>query len=121
MSQKTLAHPFSANRLVGVAVPIRLMRPGYRDQEPAMIERQQELKRRHHRKKKMKKLKAKLIAGATGEDREKILYKIKRLSPWWTESSLGQKATSAKTAAEAPEKKAAPKPKAPAKPRPEKK
>jgi len=61
-----------------------------------MIERQQELRRRYHRKKKMFKLKAKLVV-ATGEDREKILYKIKRLSPWWTEASLTQKATSAKS------------------------
>jgi hypothetical protein len=61
-----------------------------------MIERQQELKRRYHRKAKMRKLKAKL-ATATGPDREKILYKIKRLSPWWTEASLTQKATTAAT------------------------
>jgi hypothetical protein len=59
-----------------------------------MIERQQELKRRYHRKAKMRKLKAKLIA-ATGADREKLLYKIKRLSPWWTEASLTQKAQTA--------------------------
>ena len=49
-----------------------------------MIERQMELKRRYMRKDKMRKLKKKLGA-ATGEAREKILYKIKRLSPFWTE------------------------------------
>jgi len=48
------------------------------------IERQIELGRRYHRKVKMWKLKAKLET-ATGADREKILYKIKRISPFWTE------------------------------------
>ena len=48
------------------------------------VERQIELKRRYHRKAKMLKLKAKLET-ATGPDREKVLYKIKRLSPFWTE------------------------------------
>jgi hypothetical protein len=49
-----------------------------------MVERRIELDRRYTRKKKMKKLKDKLGA-ATGEAREKLLYKIRRLSPWWTE------------------------------------
>ena len=49
-----------------------------------MVERRTELDRRYTRKKKMKKLKAKL-EGATGEARDKILYKIRRLSPFWTE------------------------------------
>jgi hypothetical protein len=49
-----------------------------------MVERRIELDRRFMRKKKMKKLKAKL-EGATGPDREKILYKIRCLSPFWTE------------------------------------
>ncbi len=48
------------------------------------VERQIELGRRYHRKKKMHKLKAKLET-ATGEAREKLLYKIRRLSPFWTE------------------------------------
>ena len=48
------------------------------------VERQIELGRRYHRKKKMAKLKTKL-ATAQGADREKVLYKIRRLSPWWTE------------------------------------
>ncbi len=47
-----------------------------------MVERRIELDRRYSRKKKMKKLKAKLET-ATGEAREKILYKIKRHSPLW--------------------------------------
>jgi hypothetical protein len=48
------------------------------------IERQIELGRRYHRKKKMDKLKVKLET-ATGADRDKVLYKIRRLSPFWTE------------------------------------
>lgn len=48
------------------------------------VERQIELRRRYKRKDKMRKLKAKLET-ATGEAREKLLYKIRRLSPFWTE------------------------------------
>lgn len=48
------------------------------------VERRIELDRRYKRKAKMRKLKGKLET-ATGEAREKILYKIKRLSPSWTE------------------------------------
>ncbi|HXD85094.1 MAG TPA: DUF6800 family protein [Urbifossiella sp.] len=48
------------------------------------VERQIELRRRYHRKDKMRKLKAKLET-ATGADRDRILYKIRRLSPMWTE------------------------------------
>ena len=49
-----------------------------------MVERRIELDRRYTRKKKMKKLKGKLET-ATGEARDKLLYKIRRLSPFWTE------------------------------------
>ncbi len=81
-----------------------------------MVERRIELDRRYQRKKKMAKLKAKLKAGAAGADREKILYKIKRLSPWWTEASLTQGDPNAAPVAAAaapsePKKKAPPKPK----------
>jgi len=54
-----------------------------------MVERRIELDRRYMRKDKMFKLKKKL-GTALGADREKILYKIKRLSPWWTEDCLKQ-------------------------------
>jgi hypothetical protein len=64
-----------------------------------MVERRIELDRRYHRKKKMRLLKAKLLT-ASGEDREKLLYKIKRLSPFWTEEALKQSQTPAKAAAE---------------------
>lgn len=50
-----------------------------------MVERRIELGRRYHRKKKMRKLKAKLTATTNPADREKILYKIHCLSPWWQE------------------------------------
>jgi hypothetical protein len=77
-----------------------------------MVERRIELDRRYHRKKKMAKLKAQLTAG-TG-DKEKILYKIKRLSPYWTEASLKPAdqppaAAPAAPKAEEPKKKAPPK------------
>lgn len=53
-----------------------------------MVERRSELKRRYHRKKKMLKLKEKLAkatAAKDGREREKILLKIKGLSPFWAE------------------------------------
>ena len=50
-----------------------------------MVERKAELKRRYHRKGKMPKLKVKLAAAKTDGDREKILGKIRALSPFWVE------------------------------------
>ena len=61
-----------------------------------MVERRIELDRRYTRKKKMKKLKAKLES-ATGAERDKVLYKIKRLSPFWTEPAATEKAPAEKT------------------------
>ena len=82
-----------------------------------MVERRIELDRRYHRKKKMAKLKAQLVAG-TG-DKEKLLYKIKRLSPFWTEASLRPAAATPAAAKTAEPKAEAPKkPKAPPKPKP---
>jgi hypothetical protein len=49
-----------------------------------MVERRSELKRRYHRKKKVRKLKDKLET-VQGADREKVLYKIHALSPFWKE------------------------------------
>jgi len=49
-----------------------------------MVERAIELRRRTARKKKMAKLKSKLITAGV-EDRDKVLLKIHRLSPWWKE------------------------------------
>ena len=50
-----------------------------------MVERKTELKRRYHRKEKMRKLKTKLAAAKSDADRDKILGKIRALSPFWTE------------------------------------
>jgi hypothetical protein len=54
-----------------------------------MVERRTELNRKYRKTIKMRKLKEKL-ATATGEARDKVLYKIHRLSPFWTEASLKQ-------------------------------
>ena len=80
-----------------------------------MVERRSELDRRYHRKEKMRKLKKKLSA-AKGEDRDKILGKIRRLSPFWSEAALP---TAAAGPAKAPkEPKDEPKKKAPPKKKP---
>jgi hypothetical protein len=50
-----------------------------------MVERRIELDRRYQRKKKMTKLKAKLAAAKDGREREAVLTKIHRISPWWKE------------------------------------
>ena len=55
-----------------------------------MVERRIELDRRYTRKKKLKKLKAKLET-ASGPEKDKILYKIRRLSPFWTEPEKSEK------------------------------
>ena len=87
---------------------------GYLESQ-SMVERAIELRRRHARKKKMKNLKTSLATVVAGPDREKVLYKIKRLSPWWTEASLTQTTKSVATAAPQGERKSsAPKSKGPA-------
>lgn len=48
-----------------------------------MVERRSELDRRYQRKKKMKKLKAKFAAAKDARDKDTILKKILRISPWW--------------------------------------
>lgn len=50
-----------------------------------MVERRKELDARYQRRKKMLKLKAKLAAAKDSSDREAILKKIHRISPWWAE------------------------------------
>ena len=47
-----------------------------------MVERRAELRRRFHRKKKVPKLKAKLEKAASEQDKEKLVYKIRCLSPF---------------------------------------
>lgn len=80
------------------------------------VERQIELKRRNHRKLKMRKLKAKL-GTTTGPEREAVLAKIKKISPWWTEVSLTQKLRTDPTATSTEKKPSAPRAKAPAGPK----
>jgi hypothetical protein len=48
-----------------------------------MVERKIELRRRRSRRQKMLKLKAKLAAVKTPGDREQVLKRIHKLSPWW--------------------------------------
>ena len=50
-----------------------------------MVERIIELRRRRARRKKMHKLKTKLASAKSGGEREVILQKIHRTSPWWKE------------------------------------
>jgi hypothetical protein len=56
-----------------------------------MVERRIELNRRYHRKQKMTKLKAKLAAAKDNREREHILQKIHKLSPWWREPETAKK------------------------------
>jgi hypothetical protein len=50
-----------------------------------MVERKKELKRRYHRKGKLARLKAKLAAaGDNNREKDKIIQKIRLISPWWT-------------------------------------
>lgn len=50
-----------------------------------MVERKIELRRRRSRAEKLTKLKDKLAAVKSPTDREVLLAKIKRISPWWQE------------------------------------
>jgi len=50
-----------------------------------MVERRKELDQRYQRKKKLAKLKAKLATAKDGRERDTVLKKIHRISPWWTE------------------------------------
>lgn len=50
-----------------------------------MVERRKELNQRYKRKNKMAKLKRKLAGAKDGRERDTVLQKIKRISPWWRE------------------------------------
>lgn len=52
-----------------------------------MVERKIELRRRRARKKKLDKLKFKLEKAKDGKERDTVLGKIHRISPWWTEAA----------------------------------
>jgi hypothetical protein len=51
-----------------------------------MVERRKELNQRYQRKKKLAKLKARLAHAKDGRERDNVLKKIHRISPWWTEA-----------------------------------
>ncbi|HZT82787.1 MAG TPA: DUF6800 family protein [Gemmataceae bacterium] len=55
-----------------------------------MVERRSELNRRYHRKQKMAKLKAKLAAAKDQREREAIIKRIHKISPWWQEPAPAQ-------------------------------
>ena len=48
-----------------------------------MVERKMELRRQRSRRKKMLKLKANLAKAKTNNDKDQVLKKIHRISPWW--------------------------------------
>jgi hypothetical protein len=50
-----------------------------------MVERIIELRRRRQRHKKLSKLKAKLFRLKEGRERDTVLQKIHKISPWWKE------------------------------------
>lgn len=51
-----------------------------------MVERRIELDRRYHRKKKMGKLKERLLRAKSTSERDAIIAKIHKVSPWWNEA-----------------------------------
>jgi hypothetical protein len=50
-----------------------------------MVERRIELGRRRRRRKKMLKLKRKLASAKDNRERDNVLTKIHKISPWWKE------------------------------------
>jgi hypothetical protein len=50
-----------------------------------MVEKKIELRRRRKRGEKLAKYKTRLAAAKDGKERDDILKKIRRISPWWTE------------------------------------
>lgn len=50
-----------------------------------MVERKIELRRRRKRGEKLAKYKTKLTVAKDGKERDEILKKIHRISPWWQE------------------------------------
>ena len=48
-----------------------------------MVERKMELRRQRSRRKKMLKLKDRLAKAKTNNEKDQVLKKIHRISPWW--------------------------------------
>lgn len=73
-----------------------------------MVERRIELDRRYHRKKKMGKLKERLLRAKSTSERDTIIAKILKISPWWNEAVAmagkqgRQQASATKTKASGP-------------------
>jgi|688.fasta_scaffold06576_6 hypothetical protein len=63
-----------------------------------MVERRKELDKRYQRKKKLGKLKLKLAQAATPGDKDAVVQKILKISPWWSEKPAvaGAKSTAPK-------------------------
>lgn len=55
-----------------------------------MVEKQTELRRTRSRRKKLAKLKGKLAKAKTSGDREQVLKKIHRVSPFWKEAAAAK-------------------------------
>ena len=51
-----------------------------------MVERKSELRRQRSRRKKMLKLKSRLAKAKSNSEKDQIVKKIQRISPFWTES-----------------------------------
>ncbi len=50
-----------------------------------MVEKKTELRRKRSRRKKLTKLKDKLAKAKSNSDKDVVLKKIHRISPWWKE------------------------------------
>ena len=55
-----------------------------------MVERKIELRRRRARAKKLIKLKAKLASAKNAHEKDLVLQKIHRISPWWKEAKVAK-------------------------------
>jgi hypothetical protein len=55
-----------------------------------MVEKKIELRRTRSRRKKLGKLKGKLAKAKTSGDRDQVLKKIHRISPFWKEAVAGK-------------------------------
>jgi len=56
-----------------------------------MVERKIELRRKRQRRKKLLKLKSKLARAKDSRDKDHLLQKIHKVSPWWKEPAAAKK------------------------------
>lgn len=64
-----------------------------------MVEKKAELRRKRSRQKKLLKLKGKLAKAKNNGEKEVVLKKIHRISPWWKEAAPVKPAKAVKPAA----------------------